>query len=73
MIIHLDGVLSQQTIAKLEEQIVDYTGIPLDEALQHRQEHEQVSASQFAQLLIIWRFLEQVNHHLSELSNYSFS
>ena len=68
-IIHIDGVLSQQTIAELEAQIVAYTGIPVDEALGSSvtpQEFEQVSATQFAQLLVTWRFLEQVNHRLFE-------
>ncbi|WP_242060411.1 phosphoribulokinase [Aerosakkonema funiforme] len=72
MIIHIDGVLSQDTIATLEKQIVAYTGIPLEEGLSTQnipdlQAHEQVSATQFAQLLITWRFLELVNHRLSEL------
>ncbi len=68
-IIHIDGVLSQQTIAELEAQIVAYTGIPVDEALGssiNPQEFEQVSATQFAQLLVTWRFLEQVNYRLFE-------
>ena len=68
-IIHLDGVLSQETIANLEQQIVAYTGIPLEEGLanQNISDRAQVSATQFAQLLITWRFLELVNYRLSEI------
>ncbi len=58
MIIHLDGVLSQSTIAQLEQHIVDFTGIPIQETTLRR-EQERVSATEFAQLLIVWRFLEQ--------------
>jgi len=65
MIIHIDGVLSQQTIAELEEHIVAFTGIPIAEVI-IKQEHQQVCATQFAQLLITWRFLEQVNYLLEE-------
>ncbi|HEY9743082.1 MAG TPA: phosphoribulokinase [Coleofasciculaceae cyanobacterium] len=65
MIIHIDGVLSHQTIAELEEHIVAFTGIPVEEAIVN-QEHELVCATQFVQLLITWRFLEQVNYLLEE-------
>lgn len=70
VIIHVDGLLSQETIAKLEEQIVTYTGIPVKEGIQTQNSpllQQQVSATQFAQLLITWRFLELVNSRLSEL------
>lgn len=59
--IHIDGILAQKTIAELEQHIVDYTGIPLSEALPEEQ-FELVSATRFTQLLITWRFLEQLNY-----------
>lgn len=64
-IIHIDGVLSEDAIAELQQNIVNYTGIPIDEALP-RDENERVSATRFAQLLITWRFLEQVNYQLQK-------
>ena len=63
MTIHIDGVLSPQTITELENHIVAYTGIPVERALPQK-EQEQVSATRFAQLLVAWRFLELVNHRL---------
>ncbi|UFP94522.1 phosphoribulokinase [Gloeobacter morelensis MG652769] len=63
--IHLDGVLSQKTIAGLEDYIVNYTGIPVDEAIPEEQ-YELTSATRFAQLLITWRFLEQINYLLQK-------
>ncbi len=65
MHLHLDGVFCQQTIAKLEQQIVDFTGIPLEAAMS-KLEGKQVCAAQLAQLLVTWRFLEQVNHQIQE-------
>ncbi|MBW4700218.1 MAG: hypothetical protein KME03_20405 [Aphanocapsa lilacina HA4352-LM1] len=65
--IHLDGVLSQRTIAGLEDYIVNYTGIPLEEAIPEEQ-YELTSATRFAQLLITWRFLEQINYLLQRNS-----
>jgi len=61
--IHLDGVMASQTVASLEQQIMDYTGIPAGEAIP-REEFELSSATRFSQLLLTWRFLEAVNHHL---------
>lgn len=57
--IHLDGVMSSQTVAILEKHIVDFTGIPVDTAIPN-EEHELVSATRFTQLLIAWRFLEEL-------------
>jgi phosphoribulokinase len=72
-IVHIDGVLPQGAIVELKKQIVDYTGIPLNEALKDdpyaMQEHEAVSATQFTQLLVTWRFLELVNHRITSISN----
>ncbi|HEY9660894.1 MAG TPA: phosphoribulokinase [Allocoleopsis sp.] len=62
--IQLDGNLSPKTICELENYIVHHTGIPLQEAIPQEQ-YEKVSATYFAQLLIAWRFLEQVNQILS--------
>lgn len=61
--IHIDGIVSQQTIVDLEKYIVNFTGIPLSNAIA-LESHEQVSAIHFAQLIIAWRFLEQVNQIL---------
>jgi len=58
--IHIDGSLSPKTIAELENYIVQCTGIPVQEAIPQAQ-YEKVSATHFAQLLIAWRFLEQIN------------
>ena len=63
--IHLDGAIPCSTVAKLKNQIVNFTGIPVEEALPE-EEHEMVCATQFTQLLIAWRFLEQVNYLLEE-------
>lgn len=67
MIIHIDGILSQEAIAELQNHIVAFTGIPIEEALP-QQEHERVSATRFAQLLVTWRFLEQVNDQLQRMA-----
>jgi len=64
--IHIDGLLSPQTVAQLERYIVDFTGIPVEQAIP-KQDYERVSSVEFAQLLIAWRFLEQVNNLLQEL------
>ncbi|MGK7871863.1 MAG: phosphoribulokinase [Xenococcaceae cyanobacterium] len=65
--IHLDGVMSPQTVVELEKHIVNFTGIPVDEAIP-KEEYELVSATRFTQLLIAWRFLEEVNHLLQQPS-----
>ncbi len=65
--IHLDGVMSAQTVAGLEQQILDFTGIPVDEAIP-KEEFELSSATRFSQLLLAWRFLETVHHRLNEAS-----
>ncbi len=64
-IIHIDGVLSPETISELERHIVEFTGIPIEEAV-IRRDRDRVSATEFAQLLVAWRFLEQVNYLLEE-------
>jgi phosphoribulokinase len=63
--IHLDGILSPKTLVELENYILGYTGIPPSEAIP-REDYEQVTATQFAQLLIAWRFLEEVNRLLQK-------
>jgi phosphoribulokinase len=62
-IVHIDGILSPEAIVQLQNHIVDFTGIPIDRALP-LEEYEQISATRFAQLLVTWRFLEQVNYQL---------
>lgn len=57
-VVHIDGVLSEKTIKDLEKNIVKHTGIPVDKMLQDKH----VSAVQFAQLLIAWRFLELISN-----------
>jgi phosphoribulokinase len=66
MHIHLDGVFSQRAINHLEEQIVNLTGIPL-EVVVSKVENEWLCAGDLAELLVIWRFLEQINHQLQQL------
>ena len=69
--IHIDGDLSPETLHELENYIVRCTGIPLQEAIPQEQ-FEKLSATNFAQLVIAWRFLEQLNQKLSlvELSGF---
>lgn len=61
--IQIDGNLSPQTIGELEQYIVGVTGIPIHDAMPS-ENYEKVSATHFAQLLITWRFLEQINQIL---------
>jgi phosphoribulokinase len=63
--IYLDGAMSHQTVVQLENQIVNFTGIPVEQALL-REKHELVDVTQFTQLLIAWRFLEEANYLLQE-------
>lgn len=67
MVVHIDGMIPEETITALENQIVQLTGIPCGQIM-HKgfvlEKHEEISATQFAQFLIVWRFLEQVNHKL---------
>jgi phosphoribulokinase len=60
MRIQIEGVFSEETTANLEEQIINFTGISLDEAIS-RLEQTYVCSNELSQLLVIWRFLEQVN------------
>jgi phosphoribulokinase len=67
--IHIDGILSQDTVESLEKHIVSLTGIDVEQMLQTQYttfgiENEQVTAVQFAQLLIAWRFLEVINQKI---------
>lgn len=75
MIVHIDGVLSKETVAALESHIVSCTGISPEKALNEaevgRKDKEERTATQFAQLLIAWRFLEQVNQSLGKIKNQS--
>lgn len=61
MCIQMDGMFPQETIANLEEQIINFTGIALDEGIS-RVEQKCIGSSELSQLLVIWRFLEQVNY-----------
>lgn len=70
MAIHVDGVLPKETVDALEKHIIEFTGIPIEKVLKntsHLAPHEQLYATQFAQLLITWRFLEQINYQLLRL------
>lgn len=68
-VVHLDGIISQRTVRSLEDYIVSQTGIPVERMLQqpkpNLKSHEELTAVQFAQLLIAWRFLEVVNQKLT--------
>lgn len=68
-VIHIDGVLSQRTVKTLEDNIVSLTAIPVEKMLEVEggliQEGEKLTAVHFTQLLITWRFLEQVNQKLT--------
>jgi phosphoribulokinase len=66
-VVHTDGILSQETVSALEQHIVSLTGIPVDKMLETQyvdlpDGQNLVTAVQFAQLLIAWRFLELVEH-----------
>lgn len=61
--VSIDGSLAPQTITELERYIVQRTGISIQEAMP-QEEYEKVSATHFAQLLIGWRFLAQVQENL---------
>ena len=58
--IHIDGEITQRTVSELESYITGFTGISINKALPS-EAFEKVSATRFTQLLIAWRFLEQVN------------
>lgn len=67
--IHIDGILSADTVASLETHIVSLTGINIDQMLQTQYvsfgiSDEQITAVQFAQLLIAWRFLEVIKQKI---------
>lgn len=67
--VHIDGILSQDTVESLERHIVSLTGIDVEQMLQTQYTTfgvgcEQVTAVQFAQLLIVWRFLEVIKQKI---------
>lgn len=66
-VVHLDGALSQQTVGALENYIVSLTNVPVDPALSAPEKAtlSELTAVQFAQLLIVWRFLEVVEQKLT--------
>lgn len=57
MDIFIDGILSQNTIAALEKEIISCTNVSIKEIIQTGDDY---TATEFTQLLIVWRFLEQV-------------
>jgi phosphoribulokinase len=68
--VYIDGTLSQETVVTLENHIASLTNIPVDNVIKTPQTSElgletELSAVQFAQLLIAWRFLEAVEKRLS--------
>lgn len=63
MDIHVDGVLSEKTIAALEKEIISCTGIQIKEIVEMK---NSVTATEFTQLIIVWRFLEQVMSKFEE-------
>lgn len=67
--VHIDGILSLDTVESLEKHIVSLTGIDIDQMRQTEytdfsMDSEQVTAVQFAQLLIVWRFLEVIKQKI---------
>lgn len=65
IVVHIDGEISLNTVKALEKEIMDYTGILASEELEPPlEEYEMLSSTQFAQLIIAWRFLEQLSHFL---------
>ena len=69
IVVHLDGILQESALKSLEEHIVSLTGIEVDEMFKQKpqtRQHELLTAVQFAQLLIGWGFLEQVDKKLSK-------
>lgn len=63
--VHIDGVMTRRNVAALEKQIVEFTGIPLRPRAVGQQ-HEQVSAIQFTQLLVTWPILEHIAERLGQ-------
>ncbi len=61
--VHLDGVMTRRSVAALERQIVEFTGIPPTVG-DGGPQHERVSAIQFTQLLVLWPTLEHIAHQL---------
>ncbi len=68
IVIHIDGEITQRTVKDLESYITGFTGIPINEALPS-EAYEKVSATRFTQLLVAWRFMEQVNGILTGKSS----
>jgi phosphoribulokinase len=64
--VHLDGILAKQTVEALEKYLVSLTNVPVESAMGMTQTNPQeaLTAVQFAQLLIVWRFLEAVSQKL---------
>jgi len=67
--VHIDGAISENTIATLEQHIVGCTGIPVNYEAEESDTRalskvQEISATQFTQLIIAWRFLEEVNFKL---------
>jgi hypothetical protein len=72
MVVHLDGVISTETTYALERHILSLTGIDADKMIEASfaagvDKDEEVTAVQFAQLLIAWRFLELINCKLGKI------
>lgn len=72
--VHLDGAISEKTIEALEQHIVGCTGIPVNYEAEEGDTRslakaEEISATQFTQLIIAWRFLEEINFKLIERLN----
>lgn len=66
MDIRIDGVLSNKTTEALKREIIFCTGIEQEKTIK---QEGQVSASEFTQLIIAWRFLEEIISRYTPLEN----
>ena len=68
--VHIDGIFPQKTLAALEQHILSCTGIPVGQVMNDVEEIQslngQITATQFTQLCIVWRFLEEVNNRIAD-------
>jgi len=63
--VHLDGVFPQESIVQIKKQILQVTGLPASRETVAIANPE-ICADELAKMLVIWRFLEQVNYLIHE-------
>jgi hypothetical protein len=63
--VHLDGVFPPESIVQIKKQILQVTGLPASRETAAIADRE-ICADELAKMLVIWRFLEQVNYLIHE-------